>query len=96
MNLHEHKNEFESAINMTAQTLQIRRHFVEKDYWICRSLQLMMRHNTEHRAVFKGGTSLTKAYGIGYRFSEDIVGRRLYATTSGKGSSLLRSAPSAC
>lgn len=72
MNLHEHKNEFETVINMTAQTLQIQRHFVEKDYWICRSLQLMMRQNAEHRAVFKGGTSLTKAYGIGSRFSEDI------------------------
>lgn len=72
MNLHEHKNEFESAINMTAQTLKIKRHFVEKDYWICRSLQLMMRQDTERYAVFKGGTSLTKAYGIGSRFSEDI------------------------
>ncbi|MBQ0119246.1 MAG: nucleotidyl transferase AbiEii/AbiGii toxin family protein [Bacteroidales bacterium] len=72
MNLHEHNSEFESAINMTAQTLQIQRHFVEKDYWICRSLQLMMRQNAGHRAVFKGGTSLTKAYGIGSRFSEDI------------------------
>lgn len=72
MNLHEYKNEFESAINMTAQTLHIQRHFVEKDYWICRSLQLMMRQDSEHRAVFKGGTSLTKAYGIGARFSEDI------------------------
>lgn len=72
MNLHEHKDEFESAINMTAQTLKIKRHFVEKDYWICRSLQLMMRQDTERYAVFKGGTSLTKAYGIGSRFSEDI------------------------
>lgn len=72
MNLHEYKNEFETAINMTAQTLQIQRHFVEKDYWICRSLRLMMRQNTDHRAIFKGGTSLTKAYGIGSRFSEDI------------------------
>lgn len=72
MNLHEYKHEFESAIDMTAQVLQIQRHFVEKDYWICRSLQLMMRQNSEHRTIFKGGTSLTKAYGIGARFSEDI------------------------
>lgn len=72
MNLHEDKNEFKEAINMTAEALQIQRHFVEKDYWICRSLQLLMRHDAAHRAVFKGGTSLTKAYGIGSRFSEDI------------------------
>lgn len=32
----------------------------------------MVKGDPEHKAVFKGGTSLTKAYGIGARFSEDI------------------------
>ncbi len=72
MNLHENKNLFAQAIEMTALQLQIKREFVEKDYWICRSLQLLAIADTEHHAVFKGGTSLTKAYGIGSRFSEDI------------------------
>lgn len=32
----------------------------------------MADNDKENRAIFKGGTSLTKAYGIGNRFSEDI------------------------
>ena len=72
MNLHENKQAFSDAIIATANALNIKRHFVEKDYWICRSLQQMVRTDIEHHAIFKGGTSLTKAYNIGSRFSEDI------------------------
>ena len=72
MILHEDKNIFHSAIQMTAAALNIKPHFVEKDYWICRSLQQMVRADSSHHAIFKGGTSLTKAYNIGARFSEDI------------------------
>lgn len=72
MNLHENKQVFFDAIIATSNALDIKRHFVEKDYWICRTLQQMARTDTEHHAVFKGGTSLTKAYHIGSRFSEDI------------------------
>ena len=57
---------------MAAEALKIKPHFVEKDYWICRSLQQMVRSDASHHAIFKGGTSLTKAYNIGARFSEDI------------------------
>lgn len=32
----------------------------------------MAANDKDDRAIFKGGTSLTKAYGIGSRFSEDI------------------------
>lgn len=72
MKLHEDKDLFIAAITNAADTMHIKRHFVEKDYWICRCLQQMVRADKEHHAVFKGGTSLTKAYGIGTRFSEDI------------------------
>ena len=72
MNLHENKQAFMDAIIATANALNIKRHFVEKDYWICRALQQMVRTDTAHHAIFKGGTSLTKAYHIGSRFSEDI------------------------
>lgn len=72
MTLHEDKQVYTDAITATANALNIKRHFVEKDYWICRSLQLMARADTAHHAIFKGGTSLTKAYQIGSRFSEDI------------------------
>ncbi len=72
MNLHKDKELFSQAIEMASRQLRIRREFVEKDYWICRSLQLLATADDKHHAVFKGGTSLTKAYGIGSRFSEDI------------------------
>lgn len=72
MKLHEDRNLFIAAVTNASELLQIKRHFIEKDYWICRSLQQMVRADESHHAVFKGGTSLTKGYGIGARFSEDI------------------------
>lgn len=72
MTLHENRQLFADAIQAASETLGIKRHFVEKDYWICRSLQQMVRADDTHKAIFKGGTSLTKAYHIGSRFSEDI------------------------
>ena len=61
MTLHEDKKKFHSAIQLAAAALKIKPHFVEKDYWICRSLQQMVRSDASHHAIFKGGTSLTKA-----------------------------------
>lgn len=77
MKLHTNKRLFEDAILSASRPvaeggLGISSLFIEKDYWICRSLALMSAGDTDGRAVFKGGTSLTKAYGIGARFSEDI------------------------
>ena len=45
--------------------------FVEKDYWVTQVLRAL---HTEypHGFVFKGGTSLSKGYGIIERFSEDV------------------------
>ena len=37
MTLHEDKKKFHSAIQLAAAALKIKPHFVEKDYWICRS-----------------------------------------------------------
>lgn len=47
---------------------------VEKDFWICWVLKFLfeMRQPNEPRLLFKGGTSLSKAYGLISRFSEDI------------------------
>lgn len=77
MKLHENKQLFADAIEAAARPkdeggLGIKSIFIEKDYWICRSLALMSEGDKDNRTVFKGGTSLTKAYGIGARFSEDI------------------------
>lgn len=77
MRLHENPQLFADAIEAAARPIQdgglgIKSIFIEKDYWICRSLSLMAAGDETNRAIFKGGTSLTKAYGIGARFSEDI------------------------
>ncbi len=77
MRLHENRELFADAIQAAAQHVEdgglgIKSIFIEKDYWICRSLSLMAMGDKNNRAIFKGGTSLTKAYGIGSRFSEDI------------------------
>jgi len=47
---------------------------VEKDFWVTWALALLFsgRNKDEPRLLFKGGTSLSKAYGLISRFSEDI------------------------
>lgn len=77
MNLHENKQLFADAILAASQSqkdggLGIKQIFLEKDYWITRSLKLLSESQDAASAVFKGGTSLSKAYGLGARFSEDI------------------------
>jgi len=47
---------------------------IEKDFWVCWILDKLFndRSSDEPRLLFKGGTSLSKAYGLISRFSEDI------------------------
>jgi len=45
---------------------------VEKDWWVVRTLQLVFDTSIAQHTVFKGGTSLSKAWGLIDRFSEDI------------------------
>ncbi len=47
---------------------------VEKDFWVCWTLNALYRERPVGgpRLLFKGGTSLSKAYGLIRRFSEDI------------------------
>jgi len=48
-------------------------HMVEKDFWVCWLLRLIFTDiELGGHLVFKGGTSLLKAFGIIQRFSEDI------------------------
>ena len=63
MRLHENKQLFADAINAASRPkseggLGIKSIFIEKDYWICRSLKLMAEGDKGGNAVFKGGTSL--------------------------------------
>lgn len=45
---------------------------IEKDWWVVRTLELVFDTSVAPHTVFKGGTSLSKAWGIIDRFSEDI------------------------
>jgi hypothetical protein len=46
---------------------------VEKDFWVCWILKLLFSvPQLKDQMVFKGGTSLSKVYGLIDRFSEDI------------------------
>ena len=86
MRLHEDQKLFLQTIRLAAQAFKeqgrpIPAIFIEKDYWICRVLKLMAQQDSDQRTVFKGGTSLCKVHGIGFRFSEDIDIAILGATT---------------
>ena len=46
---------------------------VEKDFWVTWTLKQLFSHPTlSTQLMFKGGTSLSKVYGLIERFSEDI------------------------
>lgn len=46
---------------------------IEKDFWVCWTLRrLVNAPELKGQFIFKGGTSLSKAYGLIHRFSEDI------------------------
>ena len=45
---------------------------IEKDWWVVQTLAILFELEIGNHLVFKGGTSLSKAWGIIERFSEDI------------------------
>ena len=45
---------------------------VEKDWWVVQTLSVIFEMDVARHLVFKGGTSLSKAWGLIERFSEDI------------------------
>lgn len=62
----------EALFNQTATTKGISPEIVEKDFWVCWTLYHIFQLHQLPRLIFKGGTSLSKAFGIINRFSEDI------------------------
>lgn len=77
MNLHENRDVFEEVLTAASLPVEqggigVRLAFLEKDYWVTRALRNLAESKFANQAVFKGGTSLSKACGVGYRFSEDI------------------------
>lgn len=45
---------------------------LEKDFWVCWLLGILFESRFADSLVFKGGTSLSKVFGVIDRFSEDI------------------------
>ena len=45
---------------------------IGKDWWVVQTLRLIFEMDRTSALIFKGGTSLSKAWGIIERFSEDI------------------------
>ncbi len=72
MKLHLEPENFKLAITSTSEALGIKDLFIEKDYWVTYVLKQLALSEFKDQVVFKGGTSLSKAYNLVNRFSEDI------------------------
>ncbi len=67
------KNERETLFLDSAERLpHLRPSLIEKDFWVCWLLRRLFLLDQEVPMIFKGGTSISKAYPIIRRFSEDI------------------------
>lgn len=65
-------DEKRSLFDQTGNRLSIHSAAVEKDWWVVQTLALIGQMDVAPHIVFKGGTSLSKAWNIINRFSEDI------------------------
>lgn len=72
MTLHTDEEAFREAVRATAGALGMQETFVEKDYWVTWVLRNLADSEWAGQVVFKGGTSLSKAYRLVERFSEDV------------------------
>lgn len=60
------------ALDTAANASGLLPHLLEKDIWVVWSLRHLFDGPYANHLVFKGGTSLSKAYGVIRRFSEDV------------------------
>jgi predicted nucleotidyltransferase component of viral defense system len=70
--LHTDEKLFTDTLLATADYFDISSVYIEKDYWITHTLRRLSQNPNAGKVVFKGGTSLSKAYNLVDRFSEDI------------------------
>lgn len=70
MMLHDNKELFEQVVLKTSDFFDMEPAIIEKDYYVTLFLRELLKKRDD--VVFKGGTSLSKCYGIIKRFSEDI------------------------
>lgn len=60
------------VLNQVAIQKKLPTFVIEKDWWVCILLRAIFQSKYKEFIIFKGGTSLSKAYHIIDRFSEDI------------------------
>ncbi len=68
--VHQNRQEFADLIEIVAAERGLRRSIVEKDYWVTHALWALSVAGFD--VWFKGGTSLSKGFGLIERFSEDL------------------------
>ena len=67
------KKERSQAFRIASEKLGFPSYVIEKDLWVTYMLDILFNKcNHKHNIMFKGGTSLSKCYGLIDRFSEDI------------------------
>ena len=77
---------------------------LEKDFWVCWLLGVLFESEFAGSLVFKGGTALSKVFGLIQRFSEDIdlslapefLGLPIPGETSTQGAKWIEKAEAAC
>lgn len=60
------------VLNQANNKIGLLPHSIEKDWWVTLALKAIFLTKWKDNLVFKGGTSLSKAWGLIERFSEDI------------------------
>lgn len=67
------RHEREELFLATAHDIKLPEAMAEKDFWVCWTLDYLFHQSPwAKQMAFKGGTSLSKCYGLIERFSEDI------------------------
>ncbi|MDR3366877.1 MAG: nucleotidyl transferase AbiEii/AbiGii toxin family protein [Prevotellaceae bacterium] len=75
------KEERYAVLEETSKKISLQPYIIEKDWWVVQTLRLITQMDIAKHLVFKGGTSLSKAWKLIDRFSEDIdlaINRELF------------------
>jgi hypothetical protein len=70
--LRDHPDDLAALVSRASDHLRLPLADVEKDFWVTELLRSVSRPIDGGVCIFKGGTSLSKAYSIIERFSEDV------------------------
>ncbi|WP_417443268.1 nucleotidyl transferase AbiEii/AbiGii toxin family protein [Joostella sp.] len=62
----------EQTLQQVSTATGLPTYVIEKDWWVCVTLRAIFQSKYADAIIFKGGTSLSKAYQLIERFSEDI------------------------